>query len=133
MLLGSYEETEKFHGSFPSSLTQKVWGEFFPKKSFPWGDFLDKFMGWGKFKSYSTVFRWGCGELACLGDKPAEEVCLERLRVGVNCLWYLAVVVIFMGLGGAKSLVGLGKKQKAFLGGSISLFLNARYLERTYF
>ena len=42
------------------------------------------------------------------GDKPAEEVCLERLGIGVNCLWCLAVVVIFMGLGGAKSLVGLG-------------------------
>ena len=109
MLLGSYEETKKFHGSFPSSHTQKVWGEFFPKKSFPWGDFLDKFMGWGKFKSNSMVFRWGCGELACLGDKPTEEVCLERLWVGVNCLWYLAVVVILTGLGGAKILVGLGK------------------------
>ena len=72
------------------------------------GDFLDKFMGGGKFKSYSMVCRWRCGELVWPGDKPAEEVCLERLRVGVNCLWYLAVVVIFMGLGGAKSLVGLG-------------------------
>ena len=33
---------------------------------------------------------------------------MERLGIGVNCLWCLAVVVIFMGLGGAKSLVGLG-------------------------
>ena len=65
-------------------------------------------MGGGKFKSYSMVCRWRCGELFRPGDRPAEEVCLERLRVGVNCLWYLAVVVIFMGLGGAKSLVGLG-------------------------
>ena len=54
------------------------------------------------------VRRWRFGELVCPGDKPAEEVCLERLQVGVNCLWYLAVVVTFMGLGGAKSLVGLG-------------------------
>ena len=30
------------------------------------------------------------------------------LTWGQACLWYLAVVVIFMGLGGAKSLVGLG-------------------------
>ena len=51
---------------------------------------------------------WRCGELVCPGDKPAEEVCLEWLRVGVNCLWYLPVVVILMGLGGAKNLVGLG-------------------------
>ena len=65
-------------------------------------------MGRGKFKSYSMVFRRRSGELVWPGDKPAEEFCLERLQVGVNCLWYLAVVVIFMGLGGAKSLVGLG-------------------------
>ena len=39
MLLGSYEETEKFHGSFPSPLTQKVWGDFFPKKAFHGGIF----------------------------------------------------------------------------------------------
>ena len=52
--------------------------------------------------------QWRFGELFWPGDKSAEEVCLERLWVGVNCLWYLVVVVIFMGLGGAKSLVGLG-------------------------
>ena len=69
---------------------------------------MGQIYGKGKFKRYSMVRRWRCGELVCPGDKPAEEVCLERLQVGVNCLWYLAVVVIFMGLGGAKSLVGLG-------------------------
>ena len=72
------------------------------------GDFLDKLMRGGKFKSYWIVCRWRSGELFWPGDKSAKEVCLERLRVGVNCLLYLAVVVIFMGLGGAKSLVGLG-------------------------
>ena len=40
MLLGSEEETVRFHGSFSPPLPQKVWGEFFPKKkSFPWGIF----------------------------------------------------------------------------------------------
>ena len=72
------------------------------------GDFLDKFMRGSKFKSYWIVCWWRCGELFWPGDKSAEEVCLERLRVGLNCLWYLAVVVIIMGLGGAKRLVGLG-------------------------
>ena len=71
------------------------------------GYLLEKFMGGDKFKSYSMVSQWRCGELFWPGDKPAEEVCLERLRVRVNCFWYLAVVVIFLGLGGAKSLVGL--------------------------
>ena len=42
---------------------------------------------------------WGV-ILTWAGDKSAEEVCLERLREGVNFIWYLAVVVIFMGLEG---------------------------------
>ena len=52
MLLGSEEETVRFHGSFSPPLPQKVWGEFFPKKKSFLGDFLDKFMEGGKFEIY---------------------------------------------------------------------------------
>ena len=41
---------------------------------------------------------------------------MERLRVGINRLRYLAVVVIFMGLAGAKSLVRLGGFKVIILG-----------------
>ena len=102
----------RFHDFFPPPLTQKFGENFFQKK-LSMGDFLHRFMGWGrgdggKFKSYSVVCWWRRGELVWPGDKPAEEVHLERLWVGVNFTWYLTVVVIFMGLGGSKSLVGSG-------------------------
>ena len=70
------------------------------------GTFLDKFME-NKFKSCLWVYRWRRGELVWPGNNLAEEVCLERLTEG-NCLWCLAITVIFIGLGGAKGLGGLG-------------------------
>ena len=92
----------------PHTLPPKSLGRIFSKNKLSMEDFLDKFMRGGKFKSYPIVCWWRCGELFWPGHKSAEEVCLERFRERLNCLWYLAVVVIFMGLGGAKSLVGLG-------------------------
>ena len=99
----------RFHVFFTPPLTQKFGENFFQKK-LSMGDFLDRFMGWGRgrwgeFKSYSVVRWW---RLVWPGDKPAEEVHLDRLWVGVNFTWYFTVVVIFMGLGGSKSLVGSG-------------------------
>ena len=66
---------------------------------------------------------WGV-ILTWAGDMSAEEVCLERLREGVNFIWYLAVVVIFMRLGGAKSLVGLEGSDPSRHHGSEELLLS---------
>ena len=68
---------------------------------------MDKRMG-EKLKSCSLACHWTRGELVWPGDKPNEEVFLERLGVGGNSLWCIAIVVIFMGLGGTKGLRGLG-------------------------
>ena len=62
----------------------------------------------GKFKSCSLLCWWRRGELVLPEDKPAEEVCLERMGVGGNCLWWLAIVVVFMELRRPKGLEGLG-------------------------
>ena len=67
------------------SSTIKYEENFVQKKLSIGGTFFDKFMG-GKFKSCSLLCRWRRGELVLPGDKPAEEVCLERLGVGGNCL-----------------------------------------------
>ena len=111
-----YQEVKKKLWGFMVSsphLSPKNLGRIFSKKSFPWETFWIGLWGegggdGGKFKSYSVVCWWRRGELVWPGDKPAEEVHLNRLWVGVNFTWYLTVVVIFMGLGGSKSLVGSG-------------------------
>ena len=82
-------------------------GKIISKKSFPCGErFLGKFEG-GKFNSCSLVCRLRGGELVWTGNKLAEEACLERLAEG-TWLWCLAIIVIFMGLGVAKRMGGLG-------------------------
>ena len=90
----------------PLTPPQKAWGEFFPKKAFHGGWRGQMYEGGWKFESYSMVCWWRPGELVWPGDKPPEEVCLKRFWVGVNCLWYLAVFVIFMRAGRAKCLAG---------------------------
>ena len=88
---------------------------FFQKKLSIGGTFLDKFLRC-KFECCSLLCRWRRGELVLPGEKPAEEVCLERLGVGENGFWCLAIVVIFMGLGRVKGLGGLGCFKVSFGG-----------------
>ena len=60
---------------------------FVPKNLSIGGTFLGKFMGGGECKSCSLLCRWRHGELVLPGDKPSDEVCLERLGIGENWLW----------------------------------------------
>ena len=90
-------------------------GRIFPKVSYSWeGSFLLKLL-WGKFKSCSLVCRWRRGELVWPENKPAVEVCLGKLEVGQNYLWYL-LIVKFILLAGAKSLGG-GEGFKVIISG----------------